>query len=80
MPLNKCPQPNGCLKRYNSVSRLEKISFIKSYWTFKNVYERLEDYTDNMLDSIIHEIISEMRQKTEHNAIDHVLNAPVFLN
>lgn len=62
------------------MNRLEKIAFIKSYWTYKNVYDRLEDYTDKMLDQIIKSIVEELQISQQQKAIDHVLNVPVYLN
>lgn len=62
------------------MSRLEKISFIRSFWTYKEVYERLEDYPDNKLDTIIAKIIQEIRKQVNFTAVDHVLNFPVYLN
>ena len=62
------------------MSRIEKISFIRSFWTFKEVYERLEEYPDKKLDHIIAKIINEIRKQVEFTAVDHVLNFPVYLN
>jgi hypothetical protein len=62
------------------MSRIEKISFIRSFWTFKEVYERLEEYPDKKLDNIIAKIINEIRKQVEFTAVDHVLNFPVYLN
>ncbi|MAR67737.1 MAG: hypothetical protein CL833_10870 [Crocinitomicaceae bacterium] len=62
------------------MSRIEKISFIRSFWTFREVYERLEEYPDKKLDRIIAKIIEEIRKQVEYTAVDHVLNFPVYLN
>ena len=62
------------------MSRIEKISFIRSFWTFREVSERLEEYPDKKLDRIIAKIIEEIRKQVEYTAVDHVLNFPVYLN
>ena len=79
-PSNNSEQLPYYLYRLLYMDRLQKIAFIKSYWTFKNVYDRLEDYPDKMLDQIIRAIVSEMQVNHQKKAIDHVLNAPVYLN
>lgn len=62
------------------MSRIDKISFIRSYGTFHEVYSRLENFTDKMLDSIIKNIIVEMRCQQDRTAIHHVMNVPIYLN
>ena len=61
------------------MSRIEKISFIRSFWTFSKVYERIEEYPDKKLDRIISNIIKEIRNQVKYTAVDHVLNFRVFL-
>jgi hypothetical protein len=62
------------------MNRMEKIAFIRSYWSMLQVYEDLEAFQDDELNSIINGIITKMKTSNSGNAVDQVIHMPVYLN
>ena len=63
------------------MSKVEKIAFIRSFWSDFFEIKNLNDLNDLQLNILIKTIIKQVQERAERfNAVTHVLSFPVFLN
>ena len=63
------------------MSKIEKISFIRSFWKDFFEIKNLNDLNDKQLNILIKTIAKQINEKVnKFNAVDHVLSIPIYLN
>ena len=63
------------------MSKVEKIAFIKSFWSDFFEIKNLNDLNDKQLNILMKTIVKQGKEQAEKfNAVSHVLSFPVFLN
>jgi hypothetical protein len=63
------------------MSRIDKIAFIRSFWSEFFEIKNLDLLSESQLNILIRTILSQVKQRRDgFSAIDHVLSIPVHLN
>ena len=65
---------------FNTMTRIEKIAFILSFWSLFDEKGQVNSCSENQLDKIIKGIINRVKNSESVNAIIHINNMPVYLN
>lgn len=64
----------------NSMTRIEKIAFILSFWSLFDEKGQVNSCSENQLDKIINGIINRIKNNESVNALIHINSMPVYLN
>ena len=63
------------------MSKIEKITFIRSFWSDFFEIKNLNDLNDGQLNILIKTIIKQVKEQADKfDAVQHVLSFPIYLN